>query len=199
MIWLYCVAGLGAGAAVGYASAMEVRPAQMLVGAALGGAGGGAIALSEYRPGWILLLVMLLWLWIGFVDFAEQRIPDRLSAAVAATAVVGLLGAAEMSGEWLRFAQALAIGAVMAAAAAVWSILGSLGWGDVKLAVSLGVMLGWQGWVVAGVGAAAAIITAGVWAVVVAARRRSWSGHFPLAPSWLLGVFGVIVATHAGL
>jgi len=199
VIWLYCVVGLVAGAAVGHASAKPARPLAMVLGAVLGGSGGLAIALSWYRPGWILLLVMLLWLWIGFVDFAEQRIPDRLSWAAAVVALVGLLGAAEVSGEWLRFGQAVAIGAVFAVAAGVWSMFGSLGWGDVKLSVSLGLMLGWQGWLVAGAGAAAAIVTAGVWGVVVAAKRRSWRGHVPLAPSWLLGVFGVIVATNAGL
>lgn len=198
-MWLFAVVGLCAGAAIGWARTRALKAAAPALGAILGGLGGVAVAWSGYRPAWVLMVVMLLWLWIGFVDFAEQRIPDVLSGAAAATATVGLLGAAEVTGEWARFGQAAAIAVAIAAAAAVWSIFGTLGWGDVKLSASIGLMLGWQGWLATGAGIVAGILTAGIWAGIVAARRRSWHGHFPLAPSWLLGIFGVIVATHPGL
>lgn len=199
MIWLYAAVGALVGAAIGYASAKAMRPLSITVGALLGGAGGLTVATSHYRPGWILLGVMLVWLWIAFVDVAEQIVPDRLSLAAAAISAAGLLGAAEISGDWARLGQTAAIAGVVVAGAALWSIFGSLGWGDVKLSVSLGLILGWQGWIATAAGAAAAVLIAGLWAGVVAARKRSWKGHFPLAPSWILGAFGAAITLTGGL
>jgi hypothetical protein len=34
---------------------------------------------------------------------------------------------------------------------------------------------------------------------VVAARKRSWKGHFPLAPSWILGAFSAAITLTGGL
>jgi leader peptidase (prepilin peptidase)/N-methyltransferase len=199
VIWLYAGVGVLVGAGIGYAAAKAMRPVPISLGALLGGAGGIAVATSHYMPGWILLAVMLVWLWIGFVDVAEQIVPDRLSFAAAAISAAGLLGATEISGNWVRLGQTVAIAGVVVAGAALWSIFGSLGWGDVKLSVSLGLILGWQGWIATAAGAAAAVLIAGLWAGVTAARKRSWKGHFPLAPSWILGAFGAAITLTGGL
>lgn len=199
MIWLYACAGALLGAAIGYASVKAFRPIPVGTAALLGGTGGGAVASSSYQPGWMLLVVGLVWLWIAFVDVSERIVPDWLSLTAAAISGAGLLGATAVSGDWARLGQTVVIAAIVVVVAALSSIFGSVGWGDVKLSASLGLVLGWQGWIATAAGAAAAVLIAGLWAGMVAARKRSWKGHFPLAPSWILGAFGAAITLTGGL
>ena len=60
--------------------------------------------------------------------------------------------------------------------------------GDVKLAALLGLYLGWLGWDVVLLGAAAGFVVQAVLALVLlAARRIRLEGELPFGPAMLLG------------
>ena len=67
---------------------------------------------------------------------------------------------------------------------------GGLGFGDVKLAGVLGLLLGWLGWGPVLVSVLAAFIVGGVIAVLLLlSRRASRSSHIAFGPSMILGAW----------
>lgn len=90
---------------------------------------------------------------------------------------------------------ALAVGALLELA--VW--IGALGPGDSPLGFALGGLLGWYGWPVAVAGLFAAVVLAGLWAIlraaVALARRRPVRGlDVPVGPFLLLGALLAVLA-----
>ncbi|WP_307849277.1 A24 family peptidase [Micromonospora sp. U56] len=138
----------------------------------------------------------LAW-WLGWavplalVDLAVHRLPDRLTwPAAAGTAT--LLAVAALTGPgpgpWLRaLTAAAALGLAFAASTLLLGRRG-FGLGDAKLALSVGMLLGWYGWPVL---VAGLLLTFAVSAVVslalLLARRVSWSSHLPFGPFLILG------------
>ena len=72
---------------------------------------------------------------------------------------------------------------------------GSLGAGDVKLAVPTGLILGWDGGLALVVGAVLAFVVGGLWAVgVIVTGRGTRSTHIAFGPCIILGtVLGLAV------
>jgi leader peptidase (prepilin peptidase)/N-methyltransferase len=69
-----------------------------------------------------------------------------------------------------------------------------MGWGDAKLALSLGAALGWFGWVATVLGTAAGFLLAGVYsAVMLALGRVTRKSRIPHGPFMLLGALAVIL------
>ncbi|TWG22366.1 leader peptidase (prepilin peptidase)/N-methyltransferase [Micromonospora palomenae] len=144
----------------------------------------------------------LAW-WLGWavplalVDLAVHRLPDRLTwPAAAGTAT--LLAVAALTGPgpgpWLR---ALTAGAALGLAfAATTLLLGRRGFGlgDAKLALSVGMLLGWYGWPVL---VAGLLLTFALSAVVslalLLARRVTWSSHLPFGPILILGTSAALL------
>ncbi|MEU6072634.1 A24 family peptidase [Micromonospora sp. NPDC047074] len=91
---------------------------------------------------------------LALVDLSCLRLPDPLVGAAATVTVVGLGGAALVSGTPGRLLGAVAGGALCFAGHVLLALLpGSrLGFGDVKLAAVLGLPLGWLGWSYVGLG-----------------------------------------------
>lgn len=96
-----------------------------------------------------------LFVLLALVDRAVHRLPDVLTLPLAA-AVAALLGAAALApasaGSWRL---ALLGGGALGAAYLLLHLINpaGMGFGDVKLALSLGVALGWYGWGVWSAGA----------------------------------------------
>jgi len=67
---------------------------------------------------------------------------------------------------------------------------GGLGFGDVKLAGLLGLLLGWLGWGAVVVSVLAAFVIGGVIAMILLiARRASRSSHIAFGPAMILGAW----------
>ena len=116
----------------------------------------------------------------GWVDAQRRRLPDAL--ILPAYPAVGVLLLA--TGEAEAMLRAAACAAVSAAVLLVGHLAGQVGFGDVKLAGLLGLVLGWSAWQTAALGlAAASIIGAAQALAVVALGRRD----FPYGPALLLG------------
>ncbi|MEO3754309.1 A24 family peptidase [Streptomyces sp. B6B3] len=96
----------------------------------------------------VWLLVAPVGVLLATVDRAVKRLPDVLTLPLAAALIAGLAGCVPLpdaGGDWSR---ALWAGAVLSLVYFVLFLISpnAVGFGDVKLAVALGVALGWYGW-----------------------------------------------------
>ena len=103
-----------------------------------------------------------------------------------------------LTGDRMRMVHAL-IGAVVLGAfylllALVWA--GGMGGGDIKLAVLIGLTLGWLGWPQLVVGAFAAFFVGGIISIVLLALHKvKLRGGIPFGPSMVIGAW---IGIYAG-
>ncbi|MEU9013336.1 A24 family peptidase [Streptomyces sp. NPDC048479] len=137
---------------------------------------------------WLLLAPFAVLL--AQVDRNVHRLPDRLTLPLAAAAAV-LLGLAALlpadAGSWPT---ALLGGLVLGAAYFVLFLIhpNGMGFGDVKLALSLGVALGWYGWTVLFTGAFAGFLLGSLYGVgLMVLRRANRRTAIPFGPFMIVG------------
>ncbi|PXA68943.1 prepilin peptidase [Cryobacterium arcticum] len=157
----------------------------------LSGTSGAGIASDVLvLTGFLYLVAMSIAL--ALIDIDVHRLPNSL---VLPSYVVGagLLGsAAALSGDWVAMLRA---GVGMAALWLAYFILslvypGGMGFGDVKLAGVLGLFLGHLGWGELAVGAFAAFLLGGIYAVgLLAAGRATRTSGIPFGPWMLVGAW----------
>lgn len=135
--------------------------------------------------------------WLTHIDISEHRLPNRIVAPTAAALVVLCALAAAVAGSVAPLVSgalgALLLGGFYIVLRAVSR--GSLGAGDVKLAVPTGLILGWDGGLALVVGAVLAFVVGGLWAVgVIVTGRGTRSTHIAFGPCIILGaVLGLAV------
>ncbi|MFI0774859.1 prepilin peptidase [Streptomyces sp. NPDC021212] len=135
------------------------------------------------------------------VDRAVNRLPDVLTLPMAGAAATLLGGAALLphsAGSWPR---ALLGGVVLGGAYLVLFLISprGMGFGDVKLALTLGVALGWYGWAVLFWGGFAGVLLGSLYATALVLARRAGRGT-PLAfgPFMILGAGAGLVLGALG-
>ncbi|MFF7650227.1 prepilin peptidase [Streptomyces sp. NPDC007983] len=162
----------------------------------------GLAAATGVRPElavWLLLAPPAVLL--AGVDRAVNRLPDVLTLPMAGAAAA-LLGAAALlphsAGSWPR---ALLGGVVLGGAYLVLFLISprGMGFGDVKLALTLGVALGWYGWAVLFWGGFAGVLLGSLYAMALVLARRAGRGT-PLAfgPFMILGAGAGLVLGALG-
>jgi leader peptidase (prepilin peptidase)/N-methyltransferase len=124
------------------------------------------------------------------VDLRHRLLPNRVVAPALAAGAALLALAAAVDDVWPALLRA-ALGAVgLFAAFLVLALIapGSLGMGDVKLAALVGLYLGWLGWEVLALGAAAGFVVQALVAVgLLVTRRVGLRGELPFGPAMLAG------------
>ncbi|GAA4721557.1 leader peptidase (prepilin peptidase) / N-methyltransferase [Promicromonospora umidemergens] len=180
----------------------EVRPYARAIGIAAVPAAGWAVWASG--PGWLTpayLVLAVVGAALAVIDARTHRLPNALVFPLTWATGVLLALAALGTGAWGSLGRA-ALGAC--AFFAVYQVLyliaprGGLGYGDVKLALSLGALLTWHSWYILLVGVFAAHIIAGAVAIVLLlGRRAGWRTGIAFGPYMLLGT--VIGLTGARL
>ncbi len=161
---------------------------------------GPAVASApDTRGAWGSALVLVAFLALaGFgvalaaIDLDVHRLPNALVYPLAASGAILLTTAALLGGDaapLLRaVAGAIALGAVYLVIAFVRP--GGMGAGDVKLAVALGLFLGWAGWGALAVGFIAAFgLGAVVGGLLIALRRVDRRGGIPFGPWMIAGAW----------
>jgi len=161
----------------------------------------GAGLLMGPRPG----LAALLWtagaaVVLAQVDLAVHRLPDRVVFPSIAVVAAAWLADAVVTGSWDALLRAALAGLVAFGAAVAAALIspGGMGFGDVKLLGLLGLLLGWFGWSVLGLGVVLGFVVGALGTVVLLALRRAgWRSEVALGPSLLLGAALALVAAGA--
>lgn len=163
-----------------------------------------AAALALSRESWPATAALALFAassgLLGAIDIREHRLPDVITKPLALACAVLLTAAAWMTGDWGRLGMA---GACAAAATVVFFILfvlgqGQLGFGDVKLMLSVGLVLGWQGPTVLIVSITLGLILALVSGIVmiVLGKLAGLRAHLALGPYLLIGALLLAILTY---
>lgn len=151
----------------------------------------------------VWLLAAPVGVLLALVDHRVHRLPDVLTLPLAAATAVLLGLAALLPGAAGSWPTALFGGLALGAAYFVLFLVNpsGMGFGDVKLALALGAVLGWYGWSVLVVGAFAGLLYGAVYGLgLVALRRAGRRSAIPLGPFMLGGAFtGLLLGGVAGV
>ncbi|MFJ5557549.1 prepilin peptidase [Streptomyces sp. NPDC093250] len=149
----------------------------------------------------VWLLLAPVGVLLAVVDFRVQRLPDPLTLPFAAAALV-LLGLTallpEHAGEWTTaLLGALALGAGYFVLFLVNP--GGMGFGDVKLALGAGAVLGWYGWPTVMLGTLAGFVLGALYGgALVVARRAGRKTAIPFGPFLIGGALaGLLIGAYA--
>ncbi|MFI6687584.1 prepilin peptidase [Streptomyces sp. NPDC050485] len=140
---------------------------------------------------WLLLAPVTVLL--ALVDLRVHRLPDVLTLPLAAAAAALLGLAALLPGHAGSWPTALLGGLALGGGYFVLFLINpaGMGFGDVKLAVGLGVLLGWYGWAILLAGALLGLVLGAVYGMgLVVVRRASRKTAIPLGPFMIAGAFG---------
>ncbi|MFJ3403604.1 prepilin peptidase [Promicromonospora sp. NPDC090134] len=153
-----------------------------------------AWALWASGPGWLTpayLVLAVMGAALGVIDAHTHRLPDALVFPLTWATAVLLAVAALGTGSWGDLGRAVLGGLAFFALYQVlyWvSPRGGIGYGDVKLSLSLGAFLTWHSWATLLVGVFAAHLVAGLVAIVLLlGRRAGWKSGIAFGPYLLLG------------
>ncbi|MFD9120258.1 prepilin peptidase [Streptomyces bottropensis] len=140
----------------------------------------------------VWLLLAPLGILLTLVDLGAQRLPDPLTlpfAALALTLLGGVAFVPEHAGQWRTAAYgALVLGGFYLLFFLIRPV--ALGFGDVKLALGLGAVLGWYGWGALYLGTFAGALIGSAYTLVLAARGRAVRGQLvALGPFMIAGAY----------
>jgi leader peptidase (prepilin peptidase)/N-methyltransferase len=131
---------------------------------------------------------------LTLIDLDVHRLPDLIVLPSYPIALVLLLVPTVATGHWGYLLRAVLAGLALFVVYFVLALVspggGGLGFGDVKLAGVLGLLLGWLGWGPVFVSVMAAFLIGGVLALaLLLARRASRSTQIAFGPSMILGAW----------
>ncbi|WP_411083025.1 prepilin peptidase [Streptomyces sp. cmx-18-6] len=149
--------------------------------------------------GWLLLAPVAVLLAV--VDRRVHRLPDPLTLPLAGAAVLLLGGAALLPGHAGSWTSALLGGPALGGFYLLLFLINpnGMGFGDVKLALALGVALGWYGWAVLFLGGFAGFLFGAVYGLgLVLLRRAGRKTGIPFGPFMITGALvGVLLGASA--
>jgi leader peptidase (prepilin peptidase)/N-methyltransferase len=129
---------------------------------------------------------------LALIDADTHTLPNRIVLPAYRVGAALLLGATVVAGDWAALATAFIGASALFAFYLALALVHprGMGLGDVKLAGVLGLYLGWFGWSELVVGAFAAFLLGGVYAVVLLATRQvERGGGVPFGPWMLAGAW----------
>jgi len=159
-------------------------------------------AATGARPelgGWLLLAPVAVLL--ATVDRRVHRLPDPLTLPLAAAAVLLLGGAALLPGHAGSWATGLLGGLALGGFYFLLFLINpnGMGFGDVKLALALGVALGWYGWEALFLGGFAGFLFGAAYGLgLVLLRRAGRRTGIPFGPFMIAGALtGILLGALA--
>ena len=176
----------------------DVHPARaaVLVGVTVALFVGLAI---RYGDSWVLpafLVVAAGLVALSVIDFEQFLLPNRIVYPLAFATLALLVVAALGDGAWGDLGRALLGGvAAMAALGALHLVSPrSMGFGDVKLAFVLGLVLGWLGWSELVLGLFCGFLAGAVVGIsLIVFRHRGRKDHLPFGPFLAFGTLVVLL------
>lgn len=149
----------------------------------------------------VWLLLAPVGVLLAVIDLRVRRLPDPLTLplAVAALALLGVVALVpEHTGSWLN-----ALYGALALGAGYWVLWrinpGGMGFGDVKLALGAGAVLGWYGWDTVLLGTFAGFLLGALYGgVLVLAGRAGRKTAIPFGPFLITGAYaGLLIGAYA--
>ncbi|WP_460068451.1 prepilin peptidase [Streptomyces sp. YKOK-I1] len=138
---------------------------------------------------------------LAVVDVRVQRLPDPLTLPLAGTALALLGVTAHLPEHAGRWTTALLGSLALAAGHLLLHLLNPAGlaFGDVKLALATGAVLGWYGWPTLMLGTLAAFVLGALYGLTLTvAGRATRRTTVPFGPFMLMGAFtGVLIGAYA--
>jgi leader peptidase (prepilin peptidase)/N-methyltransferase len=144
-----------------------------------------------------LLYLAAISIALALIDIDTHTLPNSIVLPAYPVSAVLLAAASVVSGDWGDLLRAGIGGAALFAFYLLLVLLypRGMGLGDVKLAGVLGAYLGYLGWDALAVGAFAAFVLGGLFAIaLILTRRVTRSGGIPFGPWMLAGAWVGIVA-----
>ena len=137
---------------------------------------------------------------LAVIDWRVQRLPTRIVYLTLSGVGAGLVFASLVRWEWVALATAVAGGALFASAfLLIWVFTTKyagmvvLGFGDVRLAAVLGLLLGWYGLEYVLYGAIAGHLLAVVVAVATCIHQRKVHLRYSFGPPLIAGALAVVL------
>lgn len=137
---------------------------------------------------------------LAVIDWRVQRLPRRIVYSTLAAVAGGLVFAAIVERDWVPLATAVAGAALLASAfALIWVLttkltgMTMLGFGDVRLAAVLGLLLGWYGLPYVLYGVLAGHLLALAMVVVTCIKARRLLLRYPFGPPLIAGTLAVVL------
>jgi leader peptidase (prepilin peptidase)/N-methyltransferase len=132
------------------------------------------------------------------IDIDVHRLPDVIVLPSYPIAFVLLLVPTVVTGQWGWLLRAVLAGLALFTVYLVLALVspggGGLGFGDVKLAGVLGLLLGWLGWGPVVVSVLGAFVIGGVLALILLlAGRAGRSSHIAFGPSMIVGAWVAVM------
>ncbi|MEV5852406.1 A24 family peptidase [Streptomyces anulatus] len=190
------VAGTAAPGPVAYAPGVLAPVVTVVACVALAAATGARPELI----GWLALTPVAVLLAV--VDRRVHRLPDPLTLPLAAAVVLLLGGAALLPGHAGSWTSGLLGGLALGGFYFLLFLINpnGMGFGDVKLALALGVALGWYGWTVLFVGGFAGFLFGALYGLaLVLLRRAGRRTGIPFGPFMIGGALtGLLLGALAG-
>lgn len=147
-----------------------------------------------------LVYVLATWAMVplAFIDLDVHRLPDKIQLPAYPVLAALLATCSYTSNNWPAFLRALIAGAALWLLFLVLVLLlpaGGIGFGDVKLAGLLGMLLGWLTWAHVIIATLATFLIGGLVAIgLLVTRRKGHGDEFAYGPSMLLGAMLAIVS-----
>jgi leader peptidase (prepilin peptidase)/N-methyltransferase len=136
---------------------------------------------------------------LSIVDVAVHRLPDRLTASLGAGVFAALSIEAAASHAGSRLLEAMTASAASSAFyLLMWAVTsGGMGLGDAKLALGLGLAVGWNGWAAIFAAVTLGLLLTGLAATALLALGRAGrKDPIPHGPFMVLGSIAVLVVVH---
>ena len=153
----------------------------------------------RYDDSWVLpafLVVTAGLIALSVIDFEHFLLPNRIVYPLAVATVALLVVAAVGDGAWDTFGRALLGGVAATVALGVLHLVSprSMGFGDVKLAFVLGLVLRWLGWEELVLGLFCGFLAGAVVGVaLIVIRHRGRKDHLPFGPFLAFGTLVVLL------
>lgn len=179
--------------------AAEVRPDGRLI--AVLAVAGAVWAVWVSGQGWAtpaFVVGAVAWAALAVIDVREQRLPDAILLPTTVACAVLLAVAAATTGAWGSLARAVTGAAALGGAYLVLSLVNprSLGLGDVKLAMLIGMLTGWVSWEAVARASVLPFLLGGLVAAwLLIGRRARRQTTFAFGP---LMILGAVIATTWG-
>jgi leader peptidase (prepilin peptidase)/N-methyltransferase len=179
-------------------SRRDLNPARAALLAALTVALFAGLAV-RYDDSWVLPAFLVLaagLVALSVIDFEHFLLPNRIVYPLAVGTLALLALAAVGDDAWAAFGRAVLGGVAAAAALGALHLVSprSMGFGDVKLAFVLGLVLGWLGWSELVLGLFCGFLAGAVVGIaLIALRHRGRKDHLPFGPFLAFGTLVVLL------